>query len=366
MKRKKYKLKKKNILLLGLFILVLVGVLLYKPCINVFRLVSIDYSFEQSIDIYKSGYYEDVIERGYSKIIPNIISDESYDNSKIDLYYAVDYFDYDGFVSNVNKWLELGYTTKEINYINKKDDLSLRNYVSSKYVQNINRWIQYDFFKTDKFDRYLKFFDGDYKQTIINVNIGLDKPFYEDVNIIKDYSVSVLANKYNKLDSSFSPKDLTLLDNCSTGNHYLAKEAKEAYDKMCFASLKDGMKLSVTSSYRSYQDQEKIYNNYLNLYGKSYVEKYVATPGFSEHQTGLALDVKSMNSNIFESSMEYKWMVNNSYKYGFILRYTENKKDITGYNSEVWHFRYVGVEAAKYIYENNITYDEYYVMFLDN
>lgn len=365
MKKKRYKLKKKNVLILGIFVFVFVGIFIYKPFINVFRLVSINYSFGEALDIYKSGYYEDIIEKGYSNTISNIINDSSYDNSKLDLYYALDYYEYSGFVGNINKWLELGYTTKEINYINKKNDESLREFVSNKYIQNINRWIQYDFFKTDKFDRYLKFFDGDYKQTIINVNIGLDKPFYEDANIIKDYSVTVLANKYNKLDSSFVPNNLVLLDNCSEGSHYLAGEAKDAYDKLCLASKEDGMQLSVTSSYRSYKDQEKVYNDYLDLYGKSYVERYVATPGYSEHQTGLALDVKSLKNNMFGSSEEYKWMVKNSYKYGFILRYTESKKDITGYNSEAWHFRYVGVEAAKYIYENNITYDEYYVMFLD-
>lgn len=365
MKKKKYKLKKKNVVICLVVILVIALVLLYKPCVNIFRLMSIDYSFSDAVDIYKSGYYGDVIERGYSKTISNIVNDSSYDNSNIDLYYAIDYYEYDKFLDDVNTWLKLGYTTKDINYINEKNDDSLREYLRVNYVQNINRWIQYDFFKSENFDRYLNFFDGDYKQTIINVNIGLDKPFYEDVNVIKEYSVSVLANKYNKLDSSFTPNNLTLLNNCSEGEHYLAGEAKEAYDKLCFASLEDGMNLSVTSSYRSYQDQEEVYNSYLELYGKSYVEKYVATPGYSEHQTGLALDVKSKNSSIFGNSEEYKWMVNNSYKYGFILRYTESKKDITGYNSEAWHFRYVGVEAAKYIYENNITYDEYYVMFLD-
>ena len=132
------------------------------------------------------------------------------------------------------------------------------------------------------------------------------------------------------------------------------------------ASIDAGLSLSVNSAYRSYEDQQSVYDTYYSLYGQSYVDKYVAIPGYSEHQTGLALDVKSKNSNLFANSKEYSWMLENSYKYGFVLRYPKDKEDITGYNFEAWHFRYVGIDIAKYMYENNITYDEYYVMFLDN
>lgn len=364
--KKKYRLKKKNIFMILLVIIVAFVLVFGKQFVNVFRLMLVDYNFSEANSIYKSGIYEKVIEKGYSNTIANIADEENFVENNFELYYEIDYYDYDGFLDNVNKWLELGYSSKEINLINKEDDDSLKKYLFDNYVPNINRWIDYDFFKADNFERYLNYFDGDYKQTIVNVNIGLDQPFYENANVIREYSVDVLANKYNKLDSSFLPNNLTALDKCSTTGHYLSIDAKIAYDNLCEASIAAGMELSVNSSYRSYQDQEKVYNSYLELYGQSYVDKYVATPGYSEHQTGLALDVKSLNSSIFKNSEEYIWMLNNSYKYGFILRYPENKKDITGYNSEAWHFRYVGVNVAKYIYENNITYDEYYVMFLDN
>ena len=236
--------------------------------------------------------------------------------------------------------------------------------ISEKYIKDIATYLGFDYFKVDKLDRYLNYFNGDYKDTIIKVNIGLDKAFYEDPEIITEYTTDVIVNKYNKLDASFEPKKLVELDRCSDGGHYLAEEAKLAYDKMCTASLKDGMKLGVTSSYRSYSSQENVYATYLKSNGQEYVDQYVATPGYSEHQTGLALDVKSTVSSPFKKTKEYTWMINNAYKYGFILRYPEEKENITGYNAEAWHFRYVGEEIAKYIYENDITYEEYCATFM--
>ena len=115
----------------------------------------------------------------------------------------------------------------------------------------------------------------------------------------------------------------------------------------------------------SYQEQIEVEKLYLRDYGQSYVDKFVAKPGYSEHQTGLALDIGSRKSNIFLSSREYQWMQENAYKYGFIYRFSKKYENITGFRSEAWHYRYVGKKIAKYIYENDITLEEYYAMFLD-
>ena len=92
----------------------------------------------------------------------------------------------------------------------------------------------------------------------------------------------------------------------------------------------------------------------------------MALPGFSEHQTGLAFDIGSTSSKVFAESKEYEWMKDNAYKYGFILRFTKSNAYITGFRSEPWHYRYVGKKIAKYIYENDISFEEYYAEFLDN
>ena len=361
MKKKKIKVKKKSIIIILLLILIIVS---YNPVKSIIQLKNLGYKFSSAIKIYRDGLKEEVLNNDYSMTLDNIITTDYYDESKITAYFSIKYLEYDDFNININKWLKLGYSSTDINYVYKINNDELNKKISEKYIKDITNYLSYDYFKVDKLDRYLNYFNGDYSDTIIKVNIGLDKEFYKDPVIVKDYSIDVIVNKYNKLDASFVPKDITELTKCSEKGQYLALDAKLAFDKMCDASIKDGMNLGVTSSYRSYDDQNKIYNSYLKSNGQDSVNKYVAFPGYSEHQTGLALDVKSVVASPFKSTKEYKWMLDNSYKYGFILRYSKDKEDITGYNAEAWHFRYVGIDRAKYIHENGITYEEYCAIFM--
>ena len=129
---------------------------------------------------------------------------------------------------------------------------------------------------------------------------------------------------------------------------------------------------NVTIILSCFVSKEKIYNKLLEEKGFTYAITRIASPGKSEHQTGLALDFciykdgKCYIEHDVEDKIETKWIHQNSHRYGFILRYPKSKEDITGYKCEAWHYRYVGKKIAKYIKENNITYDEYYVMFLDD
>jgi len=102
--------------------------------------------------------------------------------------------------------------------------------------------------------------------------------------------------------------------------------------------------------------------------GVEEADTYSARPGFSEHQTGLTVDVDNakLSYTDFDKTNEFKWMMENAHRFGFILRYPKDKEDITGYSYESWHYRYVGVDIATYIYEHNITLDEYYVRFIEN
>ncbi len=135
---------------------------------------------------------------------------------------------------------------------------------------------------------------------------------------------------------------------------------------------KAGLKPMIISSYRTMEKQTSLYNNqvarYVNQgYGKEEAKRlaaqWVAIPGTSEHQAGLAVDIVSRNYQQLnkkqEETAEQKWLIQNSYKYGFILRYPNGRTDITGIGYEPWHYRYVGMEAAKYIFENDITLEEY-------
>ena len=176
----------------------------------------------------------------------------------------------------------------------------------------------------------------------------------------------ILVNKENKLSKDFKPDNLVEVIKCSEKKFYLEKEAHNAYHQMCLDSKKEGLNILITSAYRSYDEQRKLYNKYLKLYGKNYVDKYVAKAGYSEHQTGLAIDLKSLDNEVFMNSKEYSWIKKNAHKYGFIIRYQKEQEVITGYSEEQWHIRYVGKKVAQYIYKNNIAYEEYYNLFINN
>lgn len=199
----------------------------------------------------------------------------------------------------------------------------------------------------------------------IIIFLGKQNNNVQYINVAKtsDYKY-IFVNKENRLNSDFKPNTLVKVTRCSLGNFYLEEETATAYEYMCLNLIDEGLNISINSAYRSYEEQEKLYDDYLKLYGKSYVNKYVAVPGYSEHQTGLALDLESLDCDIFKNSKEYRWIKNNAYKYGFILRYQEGKENITGYKAEEWHIRYVGRKAAEYIYKNNITFEEYYDLFI--
>ncbi len=120
----------------------------------------------------------------------------------------------------------------------------------------------------------------------------------------------------------------------------------------------------VACGYRSYSNQEEIFDNEVEEVGVEEAEKWVARPGYSEHQTGLVLDFTLDNDSEqgsikYDGTDIYEWINKNSYKYGFILRYPVGKEEITGYSPEPWHFRYVDFPAAFYIMQNEITLEEY-------
>ncbi len=136
-------------------------------------------------------------------------------------------------------------------------------------------------------------------------------------------------------------------------------EAKAALDEMFAAAAADGYKLWVRSGFRSYATQKSLYQNYVKRDGAAAADRYSARPGYSEHQTGLAFDINNASSS-FNNTPEAKWLAENAYKYGFILRYPEGKESVTGYIYESWHYRYVGIDKAKLLFESGLTIEEYY------
>ena len=158
----------------------------------------------------------------------------------------------------------------------------------------------------------------------------------------------LVANKTYPLPSTYKPGGLT-------------KETQNALNKMKAAAAVDGLNIYLSSGYRSYSTQNTIYNRYVKRDGVAKADTYSARPGHSEHQTGLAFDVNTINDT-FHNTPEAKWLAANCYKYGLILRYPKGKTNETGYKYESWHFRYVGVDLATKLYNNGdwITLESYF------
>lgn len=217
-------------------------------------------------------------------------------------------------------------------------------------------------------ERYENYFeqnnDLSLEEVILDVNMNLDYDFYHE-DIIKEVSNSddllVICNKYYKLPYDFKPNDLKPLN--SNNNYYLREEALDALNKMIESANNEGVSLWVVSAYRSNDTQRTLYNRYVEQNGLYKADTFSARPGHSEHETGLAIDFNQISQD-FDQTKAFEWLYKNSYKYGFILRYPYGKTDRTGYIYEPWHYRYVGVDVAKEIYEKNLLFDEYYAMYI--
>lgn len=188
-----------------------------------------------------------------------------------------------------------------------------------------------------------------------------------------DLDVTVLVNKKNMLDSSYVPLKMYVVDE-NEGNFHQFKDAslkpmlrsdiKEYVDKLINDAQELGLPIIVDSGYRSFKYQQVVLDALIKEKGDE-AFKLVALPGASEHQTGLAIDFAYYENGIYnddvkENDKEAIWLKNNAWKYGFILRYPKGKENVTGYNFEPWHFRFVGLKLAKYLFKNDLTLEEYY------
>lgn len=172
----------------------------------------------------------------------------------------------------------------------------------------------------------------------------------------------LIANKTYALPSDFVPTDP---NNSLEGVEYsfdtFDTATWEAWKELQAAADAEGLYLYIGSGYRSYSCQEGLYNNYVSRDGKAAADTYSARAGYSEHQTGLCFDLNSV-TDAFADTAEGKWVHDNCWKYGLILRYPKGKSDITGYKYESWHLRYVGKELAEKLYNGGdwITMEEYF------
>lgn len=190
----------------------------------------------------------------------------------------------------------------------------------------------------------------------------LQKPYvYSSVDPISEINPLILVNSENAFPDNIN------LNLVSFNGYQVADTIYNDLARMYNAALNDNITLKINNAYRSKDEQVQIFESKMNAYEnegytkeKAYEQTTltVQVPGYSEHETGLAIDF-SNEGHYDENEKMWEWLKNNAYKYGFILRYPEDKYEITKIDYEPWHYRYVGKKAAKDITNKNLTLEEY-------
>lgn len=178
-------------------------------------------------------------------------------------------------------------------------------------------------------------------------------------------SKHVLVNRRNPLQPQDYEPDVRALDvEMVYPGQEMRPQAADALEELVAAAEQQNHVLKVTTAYRTYNHQKALYDQRLEASGREVADEYTARPGYSEHQTGLAVDVTANHDcqlkGCFGDTPEGEWVAEHAAEHGFVLRYPEGAADITGYSYEPWHLRYVGVETARAVHQAGVTLEEYW------
>ena len=187
----------------------------------------------------------------------------------------------------------------------------------------------------------------------------ISQNYAPELSLEQSANLTVVVNKKHALPSTYIP-ELTYIRGVQ-----MRPEAALAIGSLLADAEKAGFNTKIISGYRSYKTQENVYNGYVSRDGQTQADTYSARPGHSEHQTGLAADVGNASGYCdleicFGQTDFGAWLAENAANYGFIIRYPEGKENVTGYQYEPWHIRFVGVDIAKNIIASGKTLDEYF------
>lgn len=275
--------------------------------------------------------------------------------------------------SNSYKLKEIGYSKEEVKDILLLNEENINKILSIPYNENTLKFVKEKYFLIKNLETYLSYY-SDHKDLSISkvvslVNVKANYEYYDE-KVIEPTDTSkgnlMLVNKYHYLTENYQPDVKKVSVMYAYDDNELLEESLNAYIKMWKAAKLDDIMLIASSSYRTYAEQKELWDSRAAISKKS-ADSSTARPGFSEHQTGLTIDILTYNTTLsnFEETNAFQWLSTNAYKYGFILRYPKDKEDITGYEYESWHYRYVGIDVATQIYNENITFDEYYAYYLE-
>ena len=343
--------------------------------LNRIKLLVKGYSFSQTSEILSlpKEDEEEIISHDKMDHITNWIDESSkvtlYDeyekylgmNKKMEYADVVAYVD-NLFESQVPKLKSMGYTEKLIwNLIDHKytaSDLAPYRKVNGYKLQNLEAYM----------NAYSIYNNYNYAVCITNYPfiISSNGEPADKYTITNPDNLLTLVKKGFYLPEDYEPElvdpEIPVAPDCQ--NSKMTKETSAALTKMYEAAKKEGLELVLNSAYRSYQTQVETMADFVKRYNTQYANEYVAQPGASEHQTGLGIDLTAQSvvegkRITFGDTDEYKWVIKNCSKYGFIIRFEDGTDGITGIAHEPWHLRYVGEDVAKEIVEKGWTFEEY-------
>lgn len=272
------------------------------------------------------------------------------------------------------KLLEKNYTKEETTLLLEKlDKTKIEELLTEEKNEKLINILNEKYFLIKNLDNYLTYSEKNpetsLSEVVSLVNVHRDRDYYdnmEETDTAKGNTM--LVNKYNALSKDYEVENLTSISKTYSygDNKKLNKEAYDAFINLAEDAKKEGYTILIVSSYRTYKDQEDVWKDYKASFGTKKADAYAARAGSSEHETGLAIDVADYydKNDKFEDTESFQWMQTNAHKYGYILRYPKGKENITGYSYEAWHYRYVGIDTATKVYNEGITYDEYYEYYL--
>lgn len=269
---------------------------------------------------------------------------------------------------------EVGYTDNEIKVITKSlNKGQIEKIISSKYKKNLTKFLKEKYFIYDNLERYLDYASSnpstEVTKVVSIVNSKADTEWYSNIEETDTSKGELmLVNKFYGLKENYEPEDLITV----SGTYAYAgkKVSKLMYDyltDMLDSAKSSGYTMLVSQGYRSYADQEEAYKGIQNASGASVADRQAARPGHSEYQTGLSIELgvyDTKEDNVEESEIQ-SWLINNCHRFGFIIRYPEGTSEITGFSTNNWRLRFVGVDAATKIHNEGITFDEYYEYYVN-
>ncbi len=354
-KKTKKRLKRKFYLPLFLIIFLIAGYFGYNQYLN-FQVTKLGYQTVALKPFKKLQLRQTIIKKGeYSKALEKAVLNKNYQKELFNLYFIKEEITEAEIIlykklSDLKQYLET-----ELNHLfSELDYRELTPLLVFEKLEDIEVYI--DDVKENRYRNENSFYlTNDYLNKYHNPSL-----------IDTDLDILMLVNDKNQLPEDYLISDLVMIPNeCRLKEMTLRAEAQKAFVSLCHDIESAGYKIASKSAYRSYQDQANIYQDNVAKYGVTTAEEIATRPGFSEHQTGLGVDIASLSSSEnqnFSESATVRWLNENIHHYGFIFRYPKGYESITGISQDLWHLRYIGVEAATKFQTLDLTFDEYFYL----